>query len=132
MPEPVTLTWTAIRDPQSGKVYENEGIAYDGEIPVGRVWLVSGDPFERGAWRWSMFGYARYARSPTGLKRSGAAATKDQAKAESEWAYTHLLAADPGNRQAIHDHHADMQESRRLYETGEGLRRPQASIERAS
>jgi hypothetical protein len=34
-----------------------------------------------------------------------------------------LLAADPGNRQATHEHHAAVQESARLWESGEGLTR---------
>jgi hypothetical protein len=126
MPDPLKLTWTAIRDPHSGKVHENEGQAHDGPVAVGSVSLASGDPSERGAWRWSMFGYARYGRSPLGLKRSGAAATKEQAKADCEASYRHLLSAGPGNRQAIHDHHAAIQESKRLYESGEGLRLAQA------
>jgi hypothetical protein len=93
------LVWLSVRDPHKKKVEANEGPGYDGKVPVGKVSLASGDPTNRGAWRWSMFGYGRNCRGQrASVKRSGGAAAKDEAKADCERAYRELLAADPGNR----------------------------------
>jgi hypothetical protein len=123
MSEDVKLVWLSVRDPHPKKVEANEGMGYDGKVPVGRVSLASGDPTNRGAWRWSMFGYGRNCRGQRAeVKRAGAAATKDEAKADCERAYLELLASDPENRQAIREHHATVEERARLWESGEGLR----------
>jgi hypothetical protein len=123
MTAPVKLVWISVRDPHTRKVDTGAGTGYDEDVPVGKVSLASGDPQEHGAWRWSMFGYGRHAQSPTVLRRFGSAATKDQAKADCERAYLDLIEFAPGNRQAIHDHHAALQKMDRLWSSGEGLRR---------
>ena len=128
----VKLVWISIRDPHTRKVDAGFGTGYDEDFPVGKMSLASGDPQSRGAWRWSMSAYGRHARSPVGLQRFGSAATKDQAKAECERAYLLLIEFAPGNRQAIHDHHAAVQEMDRLWSSGESLRRALAAEHRSS
>jgi hypothetical protein len=72
------VTLVAIRDPHTTKVEANEGLGYDGKVPVGKVTLASGDPTDRGAWRWSMVSYGRNCRGQrASIRRPGAARSKD-------------------------------------------------------
>lgn len=124
MSDNVKLVWIVERDPHTRKVNANEGLAYDGKVPVGRVSLAPGDPQNRGAWRWTMFGYGRNCRGDrASVTRAGAASSKDEAKAAVERAYLRLLSLHPGNRQAILEHNAVVEESAQFSESSEGLRR---------
>ncbi|MBM0204259.1 hypothetical protein JNW90_14925 [Micromonospora sp. STR1s_5] len=117
------LVWLVQCDPHTREPDLNEGIVWDCKVPVGKVRLASGDPLNRGAWRWSMFAYGRHCQGAASVSRAGGAETRDQAKADCEAAYLKLLAAHPDNRDAIHNHHSAVEERAPLFESGEGLSR---------
>jgi hypothetical protein len=121
MPSDVKLAWLTPRA-EDGKPVETEGMAWEGKVPVGRVRRVA-QSADRREWRWSMFAFGPNCVGAATICRAGAAATKDEAKADCERAYLDLIRFSPGNRQAIHEHHATNRKGAAAQGAYEGVRR---------
>lgn len=119
------IVWRLERE-LNGKVVADEATAWDGKVPIGYVWRQH-DPLNLGAWRWSMFAGNDVVHAPEGLRRDGGAFSQQLAKAASERAYSKLLAAQPGQRRAIHDHCETVEQRARMWARG-CLRRPENQL----
>lgn len=116
MTERAGLVWLKDRN-ADGLPVPDEGVAWDGTAPIGRV-TRDGPALAGWGWRWSMFAGAGWVREPKVLPRAGSAYSKAQAKADCERAFRALITADPATRGLIHDHCAAIEHRARLWRTG--------------